>query len=459
MFPVSDDFRTTVRSSHRATVRVEVWRDGQKLARIFPTGGEVVIDARRSVRSTVSLELVATRGTEVVTEIPTTYADLALAFPTYSAAAAAGTYEDLEASKGSTTAVTRDPLVPAPGSSSDLLSTYGNELRVWRGARVTKIVRTVRTYAQAAAAFPTYAAAAAAGTYDDLATASRARQTVTEEVPLGVFVISEVGVDDSGAEVKISVEGDDRSLLVTQNRWTAPFQIAAGTNVVTAIRSILESRYDRVTLIATDTTATVGAAVLGQETGNDPWADARAIATAAGMDLYFNGEGNAVLEPIPAADDLTAVVSFAEGEVSTLLSAARKMNRRTTYSGVVVTGEGTSTSTPVRAEVWDDDPASPTYRFGPFGQVPFFYSSSLVTSAAQAQAVAEGLLRKVTGLAESLEWQALVDPSIGPGDVVAVSAPAARVSKVLILDSVTVPLTVDAAMSAVGRTAQEVTES
>ena len=107
---------------------------------------------------------------------------------------------------------------------------------------------------------------------------------------------------------------------------------------------------------------------------------------------------------------------------------------------------------PVRVEVWDDDPASPTYRYGPFGEVPRFYTSSLVTTEAQATAAGEAILRRATGLVEGVSWTSLVDPAVDVGDIVAVVNPAVRVNRVMVLDSVTVPLGPAEAMSAVART-------
>jgi hypothetical protein len=137
---------------------------------------------------------------------------------------------------------------------------------------------------------------------------------------------------------------------------------------------------------------------------------------------------------------------------------SRSTNANTTYNGVVVTGEGTSADTPVRAEAWDDDPTSPTYRYGPFGEVPRFYSSPLITTEAQAQSAAESLLRKVTGVTEGLQWSFVTDPSVQAGDVAHVISSATRVNRIMIIDAVTIPLAVTGAMAAVGRTVSQEAE-
>lgn len=454
MYATSDAYRAAIRGSHRATLRCEVWRDGQKIATVYPVAGRVDADSRRAIRRTCQLEFVADRGIEVVTPVYSTYADLDGRYATY--AAVPGSYGSLREVVSVETSTTYDPLVPGD-SATDPLSPYGNEIRVWRGVEVT--TTTAASYGTLSGSYSTYAGLGSAfGTYGGIALPPVV-STDSEEIPLGVFLITEVDMRDDGAEVRVSVQGEDRALRISRNRWTAPYVIADGTNVVTAVTNLLEDRWDDVTLIASESSETIGRAVLGQETGNDPWADARKIADAAGLDLFFDGEGNARLEPVPSVDDATADATYREGDDAVVLSVSRRLDAKTTYNGVVVTGEGTSADTPVRAEAWDEDPTSPTYRYGAFGQVPFFYSSPLITTENQAAAAASARLRKVTGLTEGIEWSMICDPSLEPGDVVDLVNAATRTAKVMILDAISIPLDVASSMSAVGRTVKAVDDA
>jgi len=97
-----------------------------------------------------------------------------------------------------------------------------------------------------------------------------------------------------------------------------------------------------------------------------------------------------------------------------------------TYNGVIATGEGPEIATPVRAEAWDDDPTSPTYRYGLFGQVPYLYSSSLLTTQAKAQAAADAKLAQLLGKSTSLSWSQIVHPGLAPLDVVEVETVVSR---------------------------------
>lgn len=454
MFPVSDAFRAAARNSHKATLRAEVWSGGQKLITVEPVSGEVVADSRRAIRRTVHAEFAAEREIITPTVVNNSYAALKADYATYAdVLAAASTYRQLIRVVGVETTSSPDPLVPGSGTG-DPLSPYGNELRIWRGIVVQ--VEVPATYASLAATYVTYAALkAAVSTYGSL-TEVESLVTITEEVPLGVFILTEVDVDDEGGPVRISVHGEDRARRISRNRWTSPYQVTSGTNAVTAITALLQDRWDDIEVVAASTSETVGAAVFGQETDNDPWKDAQKLAEAAGLDLYFDGEGRAVIAPIPSIEDATPDFTFSEGADGVLMKVSRSANAATTYNGIIVTGEGTSTDIPARGEAWDEDPTSPTYRHGPYGQVPRFYSSPFITTDAQAQAVAEAMLRKSLGLSEGLQWSLLPDPSVEAGDVAQVVSSAARVAKTLIIDSVTIPLNATGVMTAVGRTVSQV---
>lgn len=457
MYPVSAAFRAAVKGSHKATLRAEIWSGGQKVMDVHPVSGEMVNDARRAIRRTVRCDLIAEREILTIDEVNNTYGDLESGFATYGdLEASVATYAQFIQVVGTTTATSPDPLVPG-STGQDALAPYGNELRVWRGIIVQ--IEVPSTYASLESSFATYAELEAAyatyGTIEQTETIA----TVDEEVPLGVFILTEVSVTDDGDAIRLSVQGEDRARRISRNRWTSPYQVSAGTNAVDAITALLQNRWDDIEIVSTSTTQTVGSAVFGQETDNDPWKDAQKLALAAGLDLYFDGEGRAVIAAVPSLEDASPDFTFREGADGVLLGLSRSANTNTTYNGVVATGEGTSADTPVRAEAWDEDPASPTYRYGSFGQVPRFFSSPLMTTVEQAQSAAESLLRKVTGLSEGLEWSLVTDPSVEAGDLAEVVSAATRVSRVIVLDAVTVPFTPGGSMAAVGRTVAQVEEA
>jgi hypothetical protein len=283
-----------------------------------------------------------------------------------------------------------------------------------------------------------------------------------EEVPLGVFVMTEVNVQDSINGATMEIQGVDRSIRIAKSLWVDPYPISASTNLATAISLLLSDRWAEVETDLQDTTQTVPAIVLGLQSGGsgqDPWQDASKLAQAGGFDLYFDGDGIAVLVPTPDPSDQSPVEVYEEGSEAMVLDVRRRINTDQTFNGVVVSGEGTNVTTLVRVVQFDEDPASPTYRYGAFGERPTFISSPLVTTEADAVAVATAQLSKLKGAEENVEWNQICDPSLDAGDVVQISNTGTRLDKIVVLDKVTIPLSPAGAMKATARTVRVLQES
>lgn len=421
MYPVTDEFKVSVRQSHRLIVKAEVLRDGQVLATIYPDAGSVEIDQRRAQRRTCALTLHAGGQSLVVVNTYSTYATLSAGSATY--AALGSNYPNYGATReivNSTTEIVDDGLVPSTGL--DLLTPYGNELRLWRGIQYRKV--------------------------NDDGTV----ETVDEFVPLGVFLMTEVTINTDGTGLVIDIAGTDRALRVARARWTDPYQIASGTNVATAILALLQDRYADIQTRFTSTSATTAAVTLGLDNSNDPWSDAQKLAEAAALSLYFDADGVCVLEPVSDYTVAATVEAYEEGSEAMLLNASRTLSSDGVFNAVLVTAEGTDMPQPYRSLAVDDNPASPTYVYGPFGFVPEFVSSPLVTSQEAADNLARAKLAELRGTNESISWGQIVDPSLDAGDIVAIRNTAAKITRAMVLDRLTIPLSPEEAMNASGRT-------
>lgn len=454
MQSVTNDFKTLVRQNHQAVVRAEIWQGDNVLLELEPLAGSVEDDSRRSVRRTCSLNLFSQPIT-TSTSVLESYGQLEARSTTYLAlAATADTYADLPEVVGEAFVTTDDQLVPE--NAFDPLTPFGNELRLWRGIRVTS--ERLLNYSLLNADYNNYSALAGVSTYGTLAQATE-EVTADELVPLGVFIITNIGMSQEQGGVKIQVSGQDRSLKISRNRWTQPYTVAKGTNVVTAIQQLLEDRWDDVKTSFVPSSDTVNRMVFGLETDNDPWADAQRLAKSCGLELYFDGTGTARLEPAREYDGATADETYIEDVEAMLLSISRNLSVEQTYNGVIVTGESTSEDAVYRGEAWDEDPASPTYRYGPFGQVPKFLSLPALSSAAIANRTASAELAKSKGAQEAIEWAQITDPSLTAGDVIAVKNTATKVDRMLVIDRLTIPLRATEPMKAVARTIRTLAEA
>lgn len=301
-----------------------------------------------------------------------------------------------------------------PNNDYDYLTPYGNELRPYRGIR-----------------------------YSD---------GTIEYIPLGVFVITEVLVSDTQNGVSITVNGEDRSLLVARSKWTAPYKVTSGS-LESAITALLKNRYaDAITDFPT-TNVTINDVILGADNtnSNDPWKDAVYLCELVGYDLYFNVDGVATMQQFPSLEGTTVSATYVEGSDTLVLNVDRSISAKDTYNGVIYTIEGSKVSTPVRIEAWDEDTTSPTYRYGAFGQVPIFVNTSVLATSADAIKAAQLLLQKYRGAQEQINWNSLVDPTLDVNDVIYIKSAGAKIDRTVIIDSLTIPLAPSEQLSAQAR--------
>jgi hypothetical protein len=306
-----------------------------------------------------------------------------------------------------------------PDNDFDVITPFGNELRLYRGIKFDN------------------------GT--------------EEYVPLGVFVITEVAVQDSNEGVTLSLTGSDRSLLISRAKWIEPYQVE-NASLESAITALLKSRYPDVQTAFPTTNVTINQVVLGSENDNDPWKDAVELCELVGFDLFFNANGVVEMAQFPSLDGSVVVSTFVEGVGTTVTSIDRSISTKETFNGVVYTIEGTDVATPIRVEAWDEDSTSPTYRFGKFGQVPTFVETSLLSTEDEAVRAAAALLNKYIGAQETISWECIPDPTLDVNDVVYVKAVGAKVDRLVIIDKIDLPLDPQDTMTVDARTVRVVAE-
>jgi len=270
---------------------------------------------------------------------------------------------------------------------------------------------------------------------------------------LGRFVVDEVSYQRTPAGSELSVSGSDLSVRIARARWTEPYSIASGTGLAEALADLLRDRWGLVNtsgILATVCPDTLSAkAVFEAGAASDPWSDACNLADAHGYVLYFDPTGIATIRPAPSLSGAAPVYAFAAGATAIITEATRVSPVQQIYNGVIATGEGSEIEAPVRGEAWDDDPSSPTYRYGPLGSVPYFFSSPLLTTTEMCETAAASRLAAILGRVEQLSWSHIPHPGLAPLDVVSVALEA--VTRTYILDAVTIPLAASGAMTAVAR--------
>lgn len=453
MYPVTPTFRDAVHGNHKAVVKATIFRSGQEVLTIYPTSGDVSVDAQSAVRRSIKLDIAAddARAQVVTLSNFATYADIAAGSATYLALAANfATYENTVYIKSETITRLKSDLIPI--TAQDPLAPYGNEVRVWRGIQTTTVVFAGDTYQELAAKYTNYSDLnSSVPTYADMNIQAREEVVSDEYVPLGVFQITDVQIDDTDSGVSLSLEGFDRSYKVARNKWQKPKTVLTG-DVGTRLASLLIDRYDDVQVGFSTIGRDTAKIVLGQDQSSDPWADMVDIADSAGLDLYFDVDGVAQLAPYPTADANSVLETYTLDEDGLMLDLKRRITNEQTFNGVIVIVDNSKLDTPIRAEAWDEDTDSPTYRYGAYGEVPFFYETPNIMTSKDAQETAQRILARKQGLQEEISWNQIPNPALDVNDVVQVLDTTAGVRRILIIDAMTIPLAIDAPMAVRART-------
>lgn len=270
--------------------------------------------------------------------------------------------------------------------------------------------------------------------------------SVDEMVSLGVFLIEEVEINlvggtsggsggssgggdgitgdgggNSGGGLTLSISGTDLSLIISRKAWTDVYYLPYGTRYDEGIMAIIQDRKPDTVFNFISTEHTTPQLIFGTEQGNDPWQDVLDLAQAIGCELFFDANGICTLRPVPDPTQGDAVWEFNDGMSPTVVAVDRVLNDQTTYNYIVVTGETTSSETPVYAIAQDDNPSSPTYTGGDYGIKPYYWQSPEVLTTDQAQQAADALLRLSLGAADNTTVTVVPMPALEPGDIVAVN--------------------------------------
>lgn len=288
-----------------------------------------------------------------------------------------------------------------PRDAKDLLTPKGTEMKIYRGLWVTA--------ANGVAGF--------------------------EYVPLGVFGLVEPEVRSHSDGVVIEIKGFDRVDKLRELEFTDPWVIADGTPIHEAISDIIADRMPDVAIRVTTSDFVTPELVFDRLTS--PWDAIRDLCESAAYVAYFDQLGQAVVEPITEVD---SGVTYTPGPQSVLMNVSRKfLSADKVYSGVIVRGQHPD-YLPIRAELWDEDPASPTNSLGPFGRRPYGVWSDSITSVEQAEAIAEDRLPRVSQMKQEVEITTRGHPGHEIYDVMRITDPRSSTDGLFTLISGTIPL-------------------
>lgn len=271
--------------------------------------------------------------------------------------------------------------------------------------------------------------------------------TTTELVKVGMFPFETTEWADEAGSIPTLTLYDRSYLFATQssqNGWTD----YAGRTYLYAIANMLttsalnfvatvSAKVDPTTVGAGDIYLVVDAATQAKDIkvpGGAPiqgatyWDNMTAFAAVLGAHIYFDVDGvNLICEQIPVLDDTDTdyVATVDVGERGNMLAAQRSLSRNGAYNAVQATGplpaNAATAQIPPSVFVYDSNPKSKTYYYGPFGKIVLPVTSDTITTKTGLLAFANTTLKKGLGLAKSVAITVLADASLNVGDIIKVS--------------------------------------
>lgn len=295
------------------------------------------------------------------------------------------------------------------GSASTLFLPYGNEIFVERGI------------------------AYSGGSY--------------EYVGLGYFRI-QTPEQQQPPNGPIRIIANDRMAGIIDAQLLAPVQFLAGTTVGAILSTLILDVYPGATIQWDDASDTI-AITADLITGSDRYGFCDDLVKAVAKIWYWDYRGVLVIKSLP--NPSTPVYDISAGAGGVLVSMARTLTRDRVYNAVVASSGATNSTGTSRGVAFDNNPASPTYFFGPFGPIPEFFSSPILATDGQASLAAATILQTSLGLPYSVDLTTVPNPALEPFDPVTTRAGGKEPVETHILQKVTVPLTAAGAMSATTR--------
>ncbi|MBA9050788.1 MULTISPECIES: DUF5047 domain-containing protein [Streptomyces] len=267
----------------------------------------------------------------------------------------------------------------------------------------------------------------------------------TETVPLGSFVITSVSGDIHNGPLSITAAG--REILLKRSLFDTATSTKGYTNAAAFIRTQIATVLPGYSFVDGSTLAAT--TVLPTKTwdvGTDVWSALAEVATSIGCELFCDAYGTFRLQDIPQVANVpvTPVWDVSAGEGGVMVSAEMTVSSDDVYNRVIVTGENAEDGkAPVSATATITDNADPMRFGGPFGKVTFRYSSSLITTAGQANTTAIALLAKKRAANRAVSLASVPNPALDAGDWIRVNYGAVVPPELHLVNAFEIPLAVD----------------
>jgi len=261
----------------------------------------------------------------------------------------------------------------------------------------------------------------------------------------GIFPIVSCAMTAQG-NLTMVVTADDRSYSFSSRGILAPFTVTeddngdstatisetiytpgAGNSLLTCNNSALPPGIT-FNIAATDQLAPPNTYSVGQ----DPWEASLDLATSTGWSGYADPFGNMTFAPPPLTGNPIWQMSSLPGDMIVTIGSRTLTADQVFNDYFVITANSDSYDydsvsptllPPIQVEISDDNPTSPTYINGNFGDRPQFIQSSVSTNSQAADAEATLDLALSLGQIDTLQFTGPINPAVQIDDFVNVYCP------------------------------------
>lgn len=238
----------------------------------------------------------------------------------------------------------------------------------------------------------------------------------TSDLAAGRYRVDSVGFRHSASGVEATVSGLDVADRIAAAGYTAPYLVARGTAVATALSNLLAHVAPGVTLTTPTTTHVTPRLAFLPVSGANPWEDLQRIAYSAGWELTTDRTGGVVAFVPQDPGSGVAVWDVTEARAT---AVATDLDDRSAVNTVVVYGQ-TAEDVPVRGVA---EQLSGQWGVNSLGRRTHYPSGAprYVQTKAQADLYAHSILRRLAGLVDQVEVSVPFLPHLDPWDLVDVT--------------------------------------
>ena len=270
---------------------------------------------------------------------------------------------------------------------------------------------------------------------------------VTEWVSLGYHQIRELD-QDNPPDGPIVLSATDRMKGIIAAGLLTPRQFVPTDTFGAVVSSLVLDVYPDATIEWDDATdlEPIGRSIVVE---SDRFATLTDVVKSRGKIAYWDHRGVLVIKDLP--DSTVPVGDITSGSGGVLVAMSRKLSREGVYNAVVATGEATDELPTARGVAVNNNPLSPTYFYGRFGQEPRYYSSPLLSNDSEATKAAQTILDKGSGLPYNVNFTTICNPAYEPYDAITVKYTNKRPAEIHVIETLTIPLLAADAMTGTTR--------